>query len=338
MRKFAVMVVALALCGLSGGWTRVTANRPDVPANEAFAELAKQGAVQFASAPAGEKRLAMDFNETPFWEAAISLADQLGQSMQMATLSSIDRNVTFIGAGPSIARTTNGPLTIVLESAIAREHAPGTRELAFRVYADPSLKFFSFFDPVELKEVRDATGKSLLMPRDPEQLAPSPSLITTHRAVIREPKGTLIAFRGSFTVLVAENSENWPIPVNASGVMKRLGKTTYTVKSIRPAAGGYELQAQIKGPADGGFKGGVVPMMLNDQALQMADSSGRRWRITGVEARYVGNAATGIGSYEATLKLQPTPGAAAPSSLTWLIPTQVSTVEARFEFKGLKLP
>lgn len=355
------VAVTVDSAGVAGKPTTLVSLRmKEAAPAEVFAELSRQMGVSFRPPMADFwkhyplKKLSVDAQRQPGWLVALQVADACGLQYVPGPGNTVQISMRGWPVTPK-PTSAFGPLVMQVDAVrhdkTVNLGAPEARrsplQLVMSVYTDPSLKSYRFLGQPQVEQATDSEGASLA----PEKvdaskvLAPEPGTISQQvvELVYPETPGKTIALvRGSVTMLVASQIQDWVIenPAAASGASRKLGKYTCTFTSLTRKDQGYELKLQVKGPANGGFRSPVQDLVVGEGSILPVDAAGNRWRISEVSGHYDAREMTAVGHFDYTITLAPEEAgkAGAITRLTWRLPQELSNVEVPFEFRDLPMP
>jgi len=335
----------------AGALTTVTLRQDAAAPEQVFAEIGRQGGVSFIPWPGSAwarltKPLDVDSDRQPFWSITLAAADACGAKLEPASLDENERRVLVsvrdAGDKPG-QRQPAGPLLLQAETPYLSKAETGVLELPLTVFADPALRVYRFAEP-EIEEAVDDTGTSLLPPESlKRKLTTPPGLITRNSLRMSAPGAgaTKIArVRGSITLIVATQRSDWSIDPAQGSVSRAIGKSTYTFVGVAPKEGGYELTLRIKAPAEIDLASPLRDLCVSPQSIECSDAAGHAYRMTQVAASYSTRQITGVGTSEYAIGLRSADANITPGPITsvlWRLPTEVSNIEAPFEFKDILL-
>jgi hypothetical protein len=243
------------------GRTLITLHMTDVPAGQAFAELARQARAPIPTEPSNlfnqksVKRVSLNVDREPFWSVMQSLCAQ--SELEVTQITRGGREVMGLARGTSDwmdkPTTLAGPLLIradrLVRTSSVRLKAPrqvtGDFNISFTVFAEPKLKVLDFSSSVHVDKVTDDRGNSLLPPANADLAANVDVFGNAHEAgtsnwevgaTLHQPKGagtTIVQFKGRTALLVQTDSAVLEVPVSkAKNAAQSVGGLRITVKSV----------------------------------------------------------------------------------------------------------
>jgi hypothetical protein len=283
------------------GTTLVTLDLENVPAAEAYAQLARQARAPLASDPPDllrkiGKPVSLKVERRPFWQVMQAFSAQtdlevtgitrrnreIGLGVTRGGTDWMDKPITL--AGPLLIRADRlsrvGTIELKPPRDVSEEFA-----ISLTVFAEPKLKVLDFSQTIRLDEALDERGNSLVPPEDPSALAVNAEVFGSHGegstsrwevgATLHHPKGmgTRIArLRGATTLMVETRSATLDVPLaSAQGASRTLGAVRLTVKSADPKQ--LELTVFRDGRTDAEWY--AVRMQLSAGEARLLDDHGK---------------------------------------------------------------
>ena len=337
--------------------TLITLDVNSVPAQTVLAELTRQSGTEITFWPEHHFQhnpavVTLSLQRQPFWLAVRSFCEQVKVAPQvMGGRSGITLGIAQNNAFARRPYTMHGPFMVVA-NGITRTHnvdfgdpansAPSV-QARFQVLVDPKLRVLKGPSHLELTEITDEKGQSLI----PQQLGRSrlnsPSWGTSWTWDFTVPlkwtpqTGQRIAsIKGAARFLIEANQERWEINnvLNAKEQTKTIGDATYTFQSLRKNGGNVEVKVVMNHPGRANAPHAMDYSMLQ-QSLTLVDQQGRRWAQSGG-----GGGGGDRVEYSVSFWNQSNPNAPVgdPARLIWTIPTEFREVEVPIQFKDLPLP
>lgn len=322
--------------------TRITLHLKAASPDQIFQAIGQAGSIHFVPPASWGKNkdiLAnVDMDNRPFWLAALQLASPYGYSFDTATFTPADKRIKIqLTSGLSERKILQLPPLHML----ARISRTQSKSIDLEVFADPMMQDWVFAAPIEVEELTDENGESILGKRsDDERLPPPSGMVTHHQIPVTRAVSKLSKFKGTIVLLTAPKVEVWEIAVPLAGpVQKKIDRTTYTVNSITRSQNRIEVKLHVKGPSDGGFKEGAAQLLVGPQSLIATDPTGTPWHISKAEGSYKSKVITAVGEYDYTLTFIPERGSGAVelNRLSWRLPLEMQNLELPFQFVDLPL-
>jgi hypothetical protein len=283
------------------GTTLVTLDLDNVPAAEAFAQLARQARAPLASDPIDllrkiGKPVSLHARRRPFWQVMQELSLQtdlevtgvtrhnreIGLGVTRGGTDWMDKPITL--AGPLLIRADRLSRVASVELKPPRD-ASEEFAISLTVFAEPKLKVLDFSQTIRLDEALDERGNSLVPPEDPNALAFNAEVFGSHGeghtsrwevgATLHHPKGMgsrIARLRGATTLMVETRSAALDVPLaGARGATRTLGGLRVTVKS----ADARQAELTVFRDGRGDPEWAAVRMQLSAGQAQLLDDRGQ---------------------------------------------------------------
>jgi hypothetical protein len=318
-------------------------------------ELGNQAGATFRPSPAGLwegkewPAVSIDLQDVSFWQAVREISQKTGLYIQRGA---VERNffvLTEPGAGKlwtTYPTSENGPFLFNLQSLDRVDHSDlltgeTTRQVNVRMilFTEPKLRVLKVGSQVEVSEAVDEMGAKLTAAPNPSAQAMGGTWgwWLTGRILLPEHVGERIAkLRGFARLTVQTRSEMVEVPeiTTAENVERTVAGHKLVVKNVRARGETYTVSMTIT--RDPKKRGGWGDINLSS-TFRLVDANGAP-----LSRRNYGGG-TNLGDFsELNLMFGRDDwngeGAGAPAKLIWEVPTEMSEVEAPFEFVDVPLP
>lgn len=344
----------------------ITMHLKDALPEDLFSELTKQYGVKFYTEPGSlfdepqmQRTLSIDLDKQGFWPAMKQICDATGVYPQ----NNYGNNNRRIGLGRNNPGWAKRPFCMAEQFMITADQISRNRSkdigneeakgqdnvsLQFTVYADPKLRLGKVSSQVELEEITDENGLSLLPEnRQNNHYYGSDSargFIWSLSASFNPPAevGKKIAtFKGSLRGTVYVKTEKWEVAniLQAQNESKEFGTNTYTIKKVTPQSQGKSYVVELEMKSSTPNEADRIPFAAYNTA-QLLDGKGGVYQNQGgggsmspqletYTINFYGNEYSGNGNNK---------GPGVPVKFVLEVPTEVKQITIPVSFTDLPMP
>lgn len=337
------------------GPTYITMKMENASATEIINELSKQSGIAIKNysmadrAQGANARFSIHIDRQPFWEAARSICKTTGMNI----ITNRGRggeigigNNGSDGGGPCVV---DGAFMIVAQSinmnSNVQLHQPGnisrSQSIQFYCYTEPKLQITQHPYTVNLTEATDDTGKSLVIPQDPnnfEGFNQDNQFVwnSSSQLVVHEPGAKkIVSLKGTVRLQAAIKTRVIEINdiLNAKNVTDSAGGITITFKDATVSGDQVDVNLTLLVPPNSENIGYQLA-----QKIKLLDSSGVALQNEGING---GGSMTKLEykiNFSKRFYDEGEKKAGNPTKLQIPIVLETKPVEYHFEFKDLPLP